>query len=116
MVFWFGPFLSSWDCKHDYVEHLAKVWRVTGRKDHFDDQQSTIWFHHATTVAEDSKTLGLAPVVYDVRKQVNVTSCGDGLEKAATFNLDAVRQAARANELASAKTCGKSNNMPCGFG
>jgi len=90
MVFRFGSFLSFWNCKHNDVEHLAQVWRVTGWKDHLDDKQATIAVHRATTVAEDGQALGLAPIVYDVREQINIAPARDALEKTATFDLNAV--------------------------
>ena len=84
--------LPARDCKHNHIKHLAGVGRISGRKHHLDDEQTTIWLHLAATVAKDCQALGFVPIVDDMREQVGATAGGDAFEETATFNLNAIGQ------------------------
>ena len=49
--------------KHDDVEHLARVRRVTRRQCDLDDWQSAAGLHRTATVAEDGQPLVFSPIV-----------------------------------------------------
>ena len=52
------------DDEHDHVEHLARVWVVTGRDHHLDDEQPAVGVHRLAAVVEDPQTALLRPVVH----------------------------------------------------
>ena len=66
--------------QHDHVEHFAGVRRVPARKSHSDDMQSAVRRHRAAAVAEDRQTLGLGPVVDDMRQQIDAMGGGNAVE------------------------------------
>ena len=76
--------------EHGDVEDLAGVKGVAAIQHHLQDQQSGRRRHRAVAVTEDGEALLLAPVVDDVRQQVEIASRRNPLEEAARAEGHAV--------------------------
>ena len=75
-VFALSAFLPSHHHQHRHIQHLASMRSVARWQHHLDDQQRSGWLHGFTTVPENSETLILAPVVNNMRQDVNVAPVG----------------------------------------